>query len=107
METQLDSFLFMFLFLVVFIPSIIIMDSIRYRIGVKKANDEIKKEAEKLINKINNTLIKHKETIKELNLVHDAICSKQKIKNLEKEINIEKCKLMLTNTEIENLKKIK
>lgn len=85
------------------------------------ANNEIKLEANLLINKIDNVLSKKQNTEinKKYNLriqsnklkknIHylslNLTNSKNNIKNLEKEINIEKCKLMLINTEIENLKK--
>lgn len=121
LQTQLDSFVFMILFITLLALPATIIYHIGYRIGKQKSNNEIKLEATNIINKIDNVLIKKQnyEINKKYDLriesnklkknIHDLnirlIHSNDRTKKLEKEISIEKCKLMLINTEIENLKK--
>ena len=79
--------------------------SIGYEIGKQKSNKETSNEISKVIDKIEETLIRKEDSTTFSSIMNDAITFKQNIKNLEKEINIEKCKLMLINTEIKNYKK--
>ena len=79
--------------------------SIGYEIGKQKLNRETSNEISKVIDKIDETLIRKEDSTTFSSMMNDEMTFKQNIKNLEKEINIEKCKLMLINTEIKNYKK--